>query len=80
MLYGSAMHWFLTLLSLALLGFVQALSSSGTRLLVVTEDSAGKDNYSLFWRDLESTHIPIPLKPSYKVDDIVNRSRLPTFV
>ncbi|KAL8722551.1 MAG: hypothetical protein Q9181_007465 [Wetmoreana brouardii] len=48
------MYWLLTLLSLALLGLVQALSSSGNRLLVVTEDSAGKEKYSTFWGDLES--------------------------
>lgn len=40
---------------LAFVSLAQALSSSGTRLLVVLEDLAEKDNYSKFWQDLECT-------------------------
>lgn len=52
------------LLLLWLLGLVQALSSSGGRLLVVTEDAAtDKAKYSKFWSDLEGiveiTHVPL---------------------
>ena len=42
-------------LLLALFSVVHALSSTGNRLLVVTDDSAiDKEKYSTFWRDLES--------------------------
>lgn len=51
------MHWLPQLLCLAFLGLVQALSSTGNRLLVVTEQSAEKDKYSKFWGDLESTPV-----------------------
>ncbi|KAL8834262.1 MAG: hypothetical protein Q9176_007588 [Flavoplaca citrina] len=45
----------LVLLLLALFSVVHALSSTGNRLLVVTDDSAiDKEKYSTFWRDLES--------------------------
>jgi len=40
-------------LLLALVGFVSALSSSGSRLLVVLEETTDKDKYSQFWGDLE---------------------------
>ena len=46
-----------SLLSFLLLGFltvVNALSSSGNRLLVVLDDPAEKDIFSTFWSDLES--------------------------
>lgn len=48
------MRWILSFLLLGLLGIVQALSSSGNRLLVVLEDLAEKDKYSKFIGDLES--------------------------
>ncbi|KAL8855715.1 MAG: hypothetical protein Q9178_007636 [Gyalolechia marmorata] len=49
------MYRLLTLLFLALFHAVQALSTTGNRLLVVTEDSAAdKEKYSVFWSDLES--------------------------
>ncbi|KAL8893232.1 MAG: hypothetical protein Q9192_005471, partial [Flavoplaca navasiana] len=45
----------LVLVLLALSSVVHALSSTGNRLLVVTDDSAiDKEKYSTFWRDLES--------------------------
>jgi hypothetical protein len=47
------MRWFLSYLFLALLGFVQSISSEGRRVLVVIEDAEKKDNYSQFWADLE---------------------------
>lgn len=52
------MRWLSHLLWLALLGLAQALSSSGNRLLVVSEQSAEKEKYSKFWGDLESMHLP----------------------
>jgi hypothetical protein len=47
------MRLFLSFLVLAFLGLVQALSSSGSRLLVVLEEAADKALYSKFWADLE---------------------------
>ncbi|KAL1303628.1 hypothetical protein AAFC00_006988 [Neodothiora populina] len=44
----------LSLLLFALLGVVQALSSTGSRLLVVLEEAAEKSKYSKFWGDLEA--------------------------
>ncbi|KAL9078980.1 MAG: hypothetical protein Q9157_002123 [Trypethelium eluteriae] len=48
------MRAFLSFLLPALVGVAQALSYTGTRLLVVNEDASEKDNYSKFWGDLES--------------------------
>lgn len=53
------MRWLLSILFLGLLGLVQALSSSGNRLLVVIEDAAEKDKYSQFWADLEGLLEPL---------------------
>ena len=50
------MRWLISTLLFALLGTVQALSSTGTRLLVVIDDIADKDKYSQFWGDLECKH------------------------
>lgn len=47
------MLWLFSFLLLALLGAVQALSSSGSRVLVVLEDAADKAKYSHFLEDLE---------------------------
>ena len=47
------MRWLFSFLLLALLGVVQALSSSGARLLVVLEELTEKDKYSEFWEDLQ---------------------------
>jgi hypothetical protein len=38
-------------------GVVQALSSAGSRLLVVTDNPADKGKYSKFWGDLEGTSV-----------------------
>ncbi|KAF2155769.1 Dolichyl-diphosphooligosaccharide-protein glycosyltransferase 48kDa subunit [Myriangium duriaei CBS 260.36] len=48
------MRWLLSFLLTALLGTVQALSITGSRVLVVIDDVAEKDKYSQFWQDLES--------------------------
>ena len=58
------MRWLVSLLLLALLGLVQGLSSTGSRLLVVIEESSEKAKYSTFWSDLEGmSNISIsPLK------------------
>ena len=47
------MRLFLSFLVLAFLGLVQALSSSGSRLLVVLEEDADKALFSKFLADLE---------------------------
>ena len=38
---------------LAFIGAVRALSSTGDRLLVVTEEASEREKYSQFWGDLE---------------------------
>ena len=47
------MRWLLSLSLLALLSLAQALSSTGSRLLIVIEEAAEKGKYSKFWGDLE---------------------------
>ncbi|KAL8792535.1 MAG: hypothetical protein Q9195_004905 [Heterodermia aff. obscurata] len=47
------MRWLLSFLLISLLSLVQALSSSGSRVLVAIEDAAEKEKYSAFWDDLE---------------------------
>lgn len=47
------MHSLLSFLLLCFAGIVAAVSSSGSRLLVVLEDAAEKSKYSRFWKDLE---------------------------
>ena len=47
------MRWFFSLLLLGLLAAVNALSSSGSRLLVVLEELGEKERYSKFLSDLE---------------------------
>lgn len=50
------MHWLGSFLFLTLLALVQTLSSTGNRLLVVSEDVVANEKYSVFWGDLESEH------------------------
>ena len=47
------MRWLFSCLFLGALGLVQALSNSGSRLLVVIEEITDKEKYSKFWVDLE---------------------------
>ena len=47
------MRWCPSFLVFCFLAIVHALSSSGSRLLVVLEDAAQKDLYSTFWGDLD---------------------------
>lgn len=47
------MRWLFSFLLLGFLGLVQALSSSGNRLLVVLEDLTEREKYSKFFGDLE---------------------------
>ncbi|KAJ5723543.1 hypothetical protein N7488_001578 [Penicillium malachiteum] len=47
------MRWCLALLICALVAAVNALSSSGSRLLVVLDDTTEKSTYSTLWSDLE---------------------------
>ncbi|KAF7587982.1 oligosaccharyl transferase glycoprotein complex, beta subunit [Aspergillus hancockii] len=48
------MRWCLSLLLFCFLAVVHALSSTGSRLLVVLEDADEKESYSTFWGDLEA--------------------------
>jgi len=63
------MRWLFSFLLLALLGVVQALSSSGNRLLVVLEELAEKDKYSEFWKDLQCGQLQSPT-PSLAIKNI----------
>jgi len=47
------MRWCLALLICCFLAVVNALSSSGSRLLAVLEDTDQKDLYSTLWADLK---------------------------
>ncbi|KAJ5735932.1 uncharacterized protein N7483_001057 [Penicillium malachiteum] len=47
------MRWCLALLICALVAAVNALSSSGSRLLVVLDDTTEKSSFSTLWSDLE---------------------------
>ena len=47
------MRWLFSLLFLAFITIVRALSSTGSRLLVVIEEASEKEKYSQFWGDLE---------------------------
>ena len=49
------MRWLFSFLFISLLSLVQALSSSGSRILVAIEDATEKEKYSAFWEDLEGT-------------------------
>lgn len=49
----SKMRWCFALLLCCFLAAVNALSSSGSRLLVVLDDTKEKSLYSTFWSDLE---------------------------
>lgn len=50
------MRWLSSFLALALVSVVHAISYTGSRLLVVLEELADKDKYSLFWADLECAY------------------------
>jgi len=63
---ASNMRWLFSFLLLALLGVVQALSSSGNRLLVVLEELAEKDQYSEFWEDLQCGQLQSSTLPRNK--------------
>jgi oligosaccharyltransferase complex subunit beta len=47
------MRWLLTLLLLGLIAVVQAISSSGSKLLVILEELSDKTKYSKYFADLE---------------------------
>ena len=49
------MRWFFSILFLTLAASINALSSTGSRLLIVIEEAAEKEKYSQFWGDLEGT-------------------------
>jgi hypothetical protein len=51
------MRSLVSFLVLLLVAAVQAISSSGNRLLVILEDVADKANYSKFLGDLEGMHM-----------------------
>lgn len=45
-----------SLLALCLVGLASALSSTGSRLLVILDDVEDKDKYSKFWGDLQGQY------------------------
>lgn len=47
------MRWLFSFLLLALLGVAQAISYTGGRLLVIVDDVAEREKYSVFLGDLE---------------------------
>lgn len=47
------MRWLFSFLALVLLGAVQALSYTGSRLLVVLEEQSEREKYSVFLEDLK---------------------------
>lgn len=51
------MRWCLALLLCGFFAAVNALSSSGSRLLVVLDDAAERSLYSTLWSDLEGNVI-----------------------
>lgn len=53
------MRWSVSILLLAWLGTVQAVSTTGSRLLVVLEELADKGKYSKFTSDLAGA-LPFP--------------------
>jgi hypothetical protein len=52
------MRWFLSLAFVALWSLACAVSSAGDRLLVVSDDSADQDKYSMLWKDLKGKGQP----------------------
>jgi len=51
------MRWLLSFLLLGLVAIVQAISSSGNRVLVVLEELAEKSKYSKYLGDLEGMEV-----------------------
>ena len=71
----------LPLILLGLVSLVQAISTSGSRLLVVIEEAAEKIKYSTLWKDLEgmSYYTPIGLLPGIAILTYnISRQRLQT--
>ena len=52
------MRWLLSLVLLTILGIVQSLSSTGSKLLVVLEEAADQGKYSKLWADLQGEFDP----------------------
>ncbi|WWC58336.1 uncharacterized protein I303_100876 [Kwoniella dejecticola CBS 10117] len=62
---------------LALIGLVQARSSTGDRVLVVLETSVKKDDYSKFWKSLQDRGFELTFKePKDKDADLVTFGEL----
>lgn len=53
------MRWLISFLLLGLLSVVQALSSSGSNLLVILEEVAEKSKYSKYLADLEGMSVKL---------------------
>jgi len=51
------MRWLLSFLLLGLLSVVQAISASGSKLLVVLEELTDKPKYSKYFGDLEGMKV-----------------------
>ncbi|KAJ5836860.1 Oligosaccharyl transferase complex subunit Wbp1 [Penicillium robsamsonii] len=58
------MRWCLALLICCFLAVVNALSSSGSRLLAILEDTEQKDLYSTLWADLEARGYDVSIESS----------------
>ncbi|KAJ5470097.1 hypothetical protein N7530_007454 [Penicillium desertorum] len=58
------MRWCLALLICGFLAVVNALSSSGSRLLAILEDTEQKDLYSTLWADLEARGYDVSIESS----------------
>lgn len=50
--HNAIMRWLFSFLLLAFLGAVQALSSTGSRLLVILEEESEREKYSVLLEDL----------------------------
>jgi len=53
------MRWLLSFLVLAIVAVVRAASFTGNRLLVVVEEQAEREKYSVFLEDLAGRYIPL---------------------
>ncbi|KAJ5165400.1 Oligosaccharyl transferase complex subunit Wbp1 [Penicillium coprophilum] len=70
------MRWCLALLICCFLAVVNALSSSGSRLLAILEDTEQKNLYSTLWTDLEGSVLRLnPKSPARGYDVSIESSK-----
>lgn len=70
------MRWLFSFLLFTILGAVRALSSSGSRLLVVLEDENERDKYGVFLEDLASKCRTLVTENQTCIS-VLNRSKMP---